>query len=80
MRTTIDLPEDVLQEAKVRATHRRVTVSKVLGEAIRSSFARDAAAATNITVQLPTFGSGGVRPGVDLADNASLLDLMDGPE
>jgi len=28
-------------------------------------------------VELPTFGSEGVLPGVDLDDSASLLDLMD---
>jgi len=28
-------------------------------------------------VELPTFGEGGVQPGVDLDDSAALLDLMD---
>ncbi|MDI3389942.1 ribbon-helix-helix protein, CopG family [Streptomyces sp. B-S-A8] len=79
MRTTVDLPEDVIQEAKHRAARRRVSVSAVIEDAMRAAFARDAAAAQNI-VKLPTYGSGGVRPGVDLSDNSSLLDLMDGVE
>ncbi|MGW7819027.1 ribbon-helix-helix domain-containing protein [Streptomyces puniciscabiei] len=79
MRTTVDLSEDLLQEAKLRAARRRVTVSAVIEDALRSSFARDVAAAKNI-VNLPTANLGGVRPGVDLDNNASLRDLMDGIE
>jgi hypothetical protein len=79
MRTTVDLPEDLIQEAKLRAARRRVTVSAVIEDALRSSFARDVAAAKNI-IKLPTYGSGGLRPGVDLDNNAALLDLMDGIE
>ncbi|MEV6943413.1 DUF2191 domain-containing protein [Streptomyces sp. NPDC051172] len=79
MRTTVDLPEDLIQQAKLRAARRRVTVSAVIEDALRASFARDVAAAQNI-VNLPTYGAGGVRPGVDLDNNAALLDLMDGLE
>ncbi|MDQ8705753.1 hypothetical protein RCO28_25125 [Streptomyces sp. LHD-70] len=79
MRTTVDLPEDLIQDAKQRAARRRVSVSAVIEDAMRASFARDVAAARNI-VKLPTYGTGGVRPGVDLGDNGSLLDLMDGTE
>ncbi|MGC9536264.1 hypothetical protein [Streptomyces sp. UG1] len=79
MRTTVDLPEEIIQEAKLRAARRRVTVSAVIEDALRVSFARDVTAATNIA-KLPTYGTGGVRPGVDLDNNAALLDLMDGLE
>ncbi|MER6422746.1 CopG family transcriptional regulator [Streptomyces sp. NPDC001137] len=79
MRTTVDLSEDLIQEAKLRAARRRVTVSAVIEDALRASFARDVAAAQNI-VNLPTYGTGGVRPGVDLDNNAALLDIMDGIE
>lgn len=79
MRTTVDLSEDLIQEAKLRAARRRVTVSAVIEDALRASFARDVAAAQNIA-KLPTYGTGGVRPGVDLDNNAALLDLMDGLE
>ena len=78
MRTTVDLPEDVLQDLKVRAAERRTTLSAVLTEAARSALARDADAATNIAVTLPSRALGGVRPGVNLDDNAALLDIMDG--
>ncbi|WP_455353485.1 hypothetical protein [Streptomyces sp. SYSU K217416] len=77
MRTTVDLSEDLLQEAKLRAARKRVTVSAVIEDAIRASFARDAAAAAAIPVVLPTYGEGGLRPGVHLDDNAALLDVME---
>ncbi|WP_328502914.1 ribbon-helix-helix domain-containing protein [Streptomyces sp. NBC_00457] len=79
MRTTVDLSEDLLQEAKLRAARRRVTVSAVIEDALRASFARDVAAAKNI-VNLPSADLGGLRPGVDLDNNAALLDIMDGIE
>ncbi|GAA3372008.1 ribbon-helix-helix domain-containing protein [Streptomyces sannanensis] len=79
MRTTVDLPEDLLQEAKLRAARKRVTVSAVIEDAMRMAFARDAPAATNI-VTLPTYGEGGLRPGVSLDDNSALLDIMEGIE
>ncbi|MEV6106947.1 CopG family transcriptional regulator [Streptomyces sp. NPDC051940] len=80
MRTTVDLSEDLLQEAKLRAARRRVTLSAVIEDAVRASFARDLDAARNIAVRLPVYGSGGLQPGVDLSDNAGLLDMMDEAE
>ncbi|MCX4550794.1 hypothetical protein OG204_13255 [Streptomyces sp. NBC_01387] len=79
MRTTVDLPESLLQQAKLRAARRQVSVSRVIEDAMRVSFARDVAAAENL-VTLPTADLGGLRPGVSLDDNAALLDIMDGVE
>lgn len=80
MRTTVDLPEDLLQEAKLRAARRRVTVSSVIEDAMRASFARDTAAATNLVRLTTDPGGSGARPGVNLDDNASVRDIMDGLE
>ena len=76
MRTTVDLPEDLLAEAKHRAAREGRSLSDVVGDAVRSSFAR-AAEADRDQVALPTFGAGGLQPGVDLDDGAALLDLME---
>ena len=76
MRTTVDLPADVLAEAKERAAREGRSLSDVVGDAVRSSFARIAAAERQ-AVQLPTFDGGGLQPGVDLDDSAALLDLME---
>lgn len=76
MRTTVDLPDDLLAEAKERAAREGRTLSEVVGDAVRSSFSR-AATADREPVELPTFDGGGVQPGVDLDDSAALLDLME---
>jgi hypothetical protein len=41
------------------------------------ALARGKQAGAPTSVDLPTYGSGGVLPGVDLDDTAALLDLMD---
>ena len=76
MRTTVDLPDDLLREAKERAAREGRSLSEVVGDAVRSSFAR-AAAFERQPVELPTFDGGGVQPGVALDDSAALLDLME---
>jgi len=76
MRTTVDLPDELLIEAKQRAAAEGRSLSDVVADAVRSSFAR-AAAAERQPVELPTFEGGGLQPGVDLDDSAALLDLME---
>ena len=74
MRTTIELPEDLLAEAKARAAREGRSLSEVVSDAVRTSFAREEKAERR-PVELPTFGGGGLQPGVDLDDGAALLDL-----
>jgi O-acetyl-ADP-ribose deacetylase (regulator of RNase III) len=76
MRTTIDLPDDLLRKAKERAARERRSLSDVVADAVRTSFAR-AAESELEPVALPTFGAGGTQAGVDLDDSAALLDLME---
>ncbi len=76
MRTTIRLPDDLLQAAKMRAVQTSRTLTNVIEEALRAALA-SASPAQEDAVSLPTFGRGGVRPGVDLDDTASLLELME---
>lgn len=77
MRTTIDIPETLLREAKERAARRGSTLGQVVEDALRASFSSVDASASEGPVQLPTYGEGGVLPGVDLDDSAALLDLME---
>ena len=77
MRTTVDIPETLLREAKERAARRGSTLGQVVEEALRATFARVDAAAEAAPLELPTYGEGGVLPGVDLDDSAALLDLME---
>jgi hypothetical protein len=76
MRTTVRLDEHLLQQAKQHAVASGKTLTAVLEQALRESLARRPAAARAEPVRLNTFRGGGVRPGVDLDDSASLLDVM----
>jgi hypothetical protein len=76
MRTTIDFPDDLLTEAKERAARAGRSLSEVVGDAVRSSFARSTSAERR-RVRLPTFDGGGLQPGIDLDDSAALLDVME---
>jgi hypothetical protein len=77
MRTTIRLDDDLLAETKERAARQGVTLAAVIEQALRESFSRHQKHPPNRPVNLPTWGHGGLRPGVDLDDSASLLDLVE---
>jgi Arc/MetJ-type ribon-helix-helix transcriptional regulator len=76
VRTTIDLPDDLLTEARERAAKEGRSLSEVVRDAVRSSFSRTVTADRK-PVELPTFDGGGLQPGVDLDDSAALLELME---
>lgn len=78
MRTTVRLPDDLLKAAKRHAVETGRTLTAVIEDALRAALAAEAHQAAPEPLQLPTWGRGGVRPGVDLDDSASLLDLMEG--
>lgn len=79
MRTTINLDEELLREAKRRAASSGRTLGAVIEDALREALSRRPAGSQREWVSLPTFGGGGrgLMPGVDLDDSASLLDLME---
>jgi len=72
----VDLPEDLLREAKERAAREGRTLSEVVGDALRTGFAHDSAQPKE-PVELPTYNGGGLQPGVELDDSTSLLELME---
>ena len=77
MRTTVNLPDELLARAKqyAAATHR--TLTSVLEEGLRAVLDRPRRPEGSVPVRLVTYGSGGLRPGVDLDDTAALLDVME---
>lgn len=77
MRTTVRLDERLLAEAKKYATDTGQTLTAVLEGALREKFGRRKARGRPKPVRLKTVRGDGVRPGVDLDDSASLLDLME---
>jgi hypothetical protein len=79
MRTTIRLDEKLLREAKRLAAESGTTLTALIEESLRERIARKKAGTrARPPVRLHTAGKGGVRPGVDLDDTASLIDLMEG--
>lgn len=76
MRTTVNLPDDLLRAAKSYAAAHGRTLTSVLEDALRAALAHRPEPATRSRMALPT-APGAPRPGVDLDDSAALLDLMD---
>ncbi len=77
MRTTVDLPDDLLAQAKKLAAESHRTLSAVIQDALREALAPRRRPAKLRPVKLITFGGAGLHPGVELDDAAALLDLMD---
>jgi Bacterial antitoxin of type II TA system, VapB len=76
MRTTVNIDEHLLEAARqltVR-THRRL--GDVVDDALRLLLARSEEGAT-ATLDLPTYGGSGLRPGVDLEDKEGLDALLE---
>ena len=67
-------------------TESRITLTAIVEDSLRERLARGKARSRKrgpvrlhtAGIRLHATGSGGVRPGVDLDDSASLMDAMDG--
>lgn len=81
MRTTINLPEGLLVQAKKEAADSGTTLTDFIADAIRRALAHARQKPVRVPVSLPKFtpapGKEGLLPGVDLDDSAGLQDLMD---
>ena len=78
MRTTIRIDDQLLAEAKKRAAGRKTTLTAVIEDSLRESLARSKPPRHQKAFRIKPFGRGGLQPGVDLDDSASLLDRMEG--
>ena len=77
MRTTITIDDALLAEAKRRAAERGQTLGELVEDHLREGLAR-AATPTRPLEEIPVFhGRGGVKPGVEVTSNASLLEAME---
>ena len=77
MRTTIRLDDGLLDEAKRVAAKHGMTLTAIIEESLRERLARSRATPLGQRTRLTTTGEGGVLPGIDLDDSASLFDMMD---
>jgi len=80
MRTTVRLDDALLDQAKREAANRHETLTALIEQGLRLVLAQSRSAQSRRKrVVLPTCrAGGGVLPGVDLNNNAGLLDLMEG--
>lgn len=78
MRTTVDLPEELLKRARVTAAREGTTLTALLADGLQLRLGKGTTAARS-TRPLPlSEAGGGLHPWVDPASNASLLDAADG--
>ena len=77
MKTTIQLDDQLLLEAKQHAAQTGRTLKAVIEDALREVLARTETTWPHTRIPLKTFKGRGVQPGVDLDDTSSLLDLME---
>jgi len=80
MRTTARLDDEPLAEAKLQAARSGCTLASVIEQALREMLQRRREVRSLPQVEIPTWGHGGVRPGVDLDNSAALLDLVGSEE
>lgn len=77
MRTTIDIDDNLLREAKKRAAETGRTLRHLIEDTLRERFARELAQ-KGLPFHLRwSVVEGSLKPGIDLSDRASLMDLMD---
>lgn len=78
MRTTLQLDDALMQDAKRSALESGRTLTAVIEDALRQALSRREKSKRRRPVKFTTFRGNGLLPGVDLDDSAGLLDRMEG--
>lgn len=76
MRTTLNISDDLLAEAKVLAVRTHRSIGAVVDDALRVLLRRQTEDAAASEWTFPTVGAGGLMPGVNLEDKEALADLL----
>ncbi|MGH9760871.1 MAG: CopG family ribbon-helix-helix protein [Blastocatellia bacterium] len=77
MRTTVRLPDDLMQKVKVRAAEEQRTLTDIIEEALNVYLFKSKVRLAG-RPRLPiSKASGGILPGVDLNRSGDLENLMD---
>jgi plasmid stability protein len=77
MKTTLNLDDQLMAELRRRAAETNRTMTEIIEEALREAFSRLVEPGEPRDFRWVTV-RGRVRPGVDVADRDSLLDVMEG--
>ena len=78
MRTTINLPDDLILQAKKAALDKDTTLTEIIKDALREALEKRTRKKPRADFRVHASGQGGLLPGVDLDDTSALLDIMDG--
>ena len=76
MRTTVRIDDELYRRVKERAAREGRTMASVLEDAVRVGMSADDDLEPAPFV-VPTYGRGGLAPGVDLSSNSSWRELLD---
>lgn len=77
MKTTLDLNDQLLADAKALAAQQRTSLTRLIEEGLHLRLREQAGAVARRSADLPVFkGRGGLLAGVDPLSNKSLLDAM----
>lgn len=78
MKTTLDLNEKLLADAKVLAAQHRTTLTRLIEEGLQLRLRAQNATRQTGPVRLPVFkGRGGLVEGVNPSSNKSMLEALD---
>ncbi|MBI5707006.1 MAG: hypothetical protein HZC36_08460 [Armatimonadetes bacterium] len=75
-KTTLLIEEDLIYRAKKIALERRMTLTMVVEEALKSSLHAAKQPPKRKKIKLPTYDLGGLLPGVDLENREQIEELM----
>ena len=78
MRTTINLPDDLILQAKKAALEADTTLTEIIANALLATLSKRRQKPRKKKTRLITYGKGGTYPGIDISDSATLYDIMDG--
>ena len=77
MKTTLNLNDQLLADAKALAAQQRTSLTRLIEEGLQLRLRAKSAAALQGQVRLPTFkGRGGLVAGVDPLSNKGLLEAL----
>ncbi|MCE9519065.1 MAG: hypothetical protein K8R87_05890 [Verrucomicrobia bacterium] len=80
MRTTFNIEDGLLEEARSQARQRKTTLGAVISAALRLGLLRSVESCpAAATAPLKTFRGDGLQAGIDLSNSSELLDSMERP-
>jgi hypothetical protein len=80
MKITIDLPDDLIQQANKAALGADTTLTGFVETALREILSKRQDGKPRREFKVITYGSGGLLPGVNLDNSSELLDIMEPPD